>query len=123
MTSPAGSGPEPVAKAAARLLSAGTRASVVLVAAGVGLMLAAGLMPVSDRGPDLDPSAILADVVAMRPAGLTWMGLLLTVSLPTARVALALAGYVRSRDRRAAALAASVLAVLAIAFAVALATR
>ncbi|KRT63750.1 MAG: hypothetical protein XU10_C0007G0009 [Chloroflexi bacterium CSP1-4] len=113
---------DPVAGAVARLLMAGAIASVVLVAAGVVLMLAAGLRPTADSGPGPDPASIVADVVGLRPAGLLWAGLLLTVALPTARVALALAGFLRLGDRRASAVAAGVLGVLALAFAVALAT-
>ena len=113
---------DPVAGAVARLLSAGALASVVLVAAGVVLMVAAGLRPTSDSGPDADPSSIVADVVGLRPAGLLWAGLLLTVALPTARVTLALAGFLRLGDHRASVVAAGVLGVLALAFAVALAT-
>ncbi len=118
----AGAVRDPVAGAVARFLSAGTIVSVVLVAAGVVLMLAAGLRPTLDSGPDPDPASIVADVVGLRPAGLLWAGLMLTVALPTARVALALAGFLRLGDRRASAVAAGVLGVLALAFAVALAT-
>jgi uncharacterized membrane protein len=116
-------GRDPVAGAVARLLSAGTLASVSLVGLGVLLLAAAGVVPTRGPGPALEPSVILADVVSLRPAGLLWVGLLLTLALPTARVALALLGFARLGDRRAAAVAAGVLCVLAVAFAVALVTR
>lgn len=115
-------GHDPVAGAVARLLTVGTIASVALVAAGVALMLAAGLRPMSDAGPGPAAGTIVADIVGLRPAGLLWAGLLLTLALPTARVALALAGFLRLGDRRAATVAAGVLGVLTVAFAVAAAT-
>jgi uncharacterized membrane protein len=116
-------GSDPVANAVARLLSAGTVASVSLVGLGVLLLAAVGLVPTRDRGPALEPSVILADVIALRPAGLLWVGLLFTLALPTARVTVALLGFSRSGDRRAAAVAAGVLCVLLMAFGVALVTR
>jgi uncharacterized membrane protein len=115
--------PDPVTQAVARLLGAGILASVSLVAAGVVLLAAAGLVPTQDHGPAADAAAILADLVALRPAGLLWVGLLVTLALPTARVALALLGFIRARDRRAALVAAGVLSALAAAFAVAVLTR
>ena len=123
MSRAAGAGPAAVEGSVARLLSTGTLASVALVAAGVALMLAAGSHPIADRGPGPEPAAILGDLIALRAAGPLWIGLVITVALPTARVALALLGFARLGDRRAAAVAAGVLAVLAVAFAVALLTR
>jgi uncharacterized membrane protein len=115
--------PDPVTQAVARLLGAGILASVSLVAVGVVLLAAAGLVPTRDHGSAADPAAIAADVVALRPAGLLWVGLLVTLALPTARVMLALLGFARAGDRRAAAVAAGVLCVLSVAFGVAVVTR
>jgi uncharacterized membrane protein len=115
--------PDPVSASVSRLLGAGIAASVSLVGLGVVLLAAAGLVPTEDHGPAVDPSAIAADLLALRPAGLLWLGLLLTLALPTARVALALLGFARSGDGRAAAVAAGVLCVLLVAFGVALVTR
>lgn len=115
--------PDPVTKAVARLLGAGILASMSFVSVGVVLLAAAGLVPTRDRGPAADPAAILADLVALRPSGLLWVGLLVTLALPTARVLLALLGFARAGDRRAAAVAAGVLCVLSVAFGVAVVTR
>ncbi|MGH2407549.1 MAG: DUF1634 domain-containing protein [Candidatus Limnocylindrales bacterium] len=114
---------DPVAGAIARLLNVGTLLSVGLVAVGVVLLAAAGLVPAEDAGPALDPSVIVADIVALRPAGLLWAGLAITVVLPTTRVALAMLGFLRLGDRRAAAVAAGVFSVLMVAFGVAVVTR
>ena len=114
---------DPVAGAVARLLNVGTMLSVVLAAAGVALLVANGLVPIHDGGPTFDPGAIVADLLALRPAGVLWAGLAITLALPTARVALAMLGFLRIRDRRAAAVAGGVLGVLLVAFAVAVVTR
>ena len=121
----AGSGTprDPVSGAVARLLNVGTFVSVCLIAVGVALLATAGLVPTKDSGPALEPNTVLGDVLALRPAGLLWVGLAITLALPTARVVLALLGFLRLGDRRAAAVAAGVLSVLLVAFAVAVVTR
>jgi uncharacterized membrane protein len=110
-------------QAVGALLGLGTLAVVGLVLVGSVLMLAAGLRPMVDRGPALDPGTLIRDVIALRPEGFLWLGLLLTVTLPAARVALALLGFARARDLRAASVAVAVLCVLALSVAIALASR
>ena len=105
------------------VLAVGTVASVLVVSLASLLNLAAGRVPFRDRGPSLAPDRFLGDLAALRPEGLLWLGLLLVVALPTARVILAFAGYLRAGDRRAAGVAGGVLAVLALSVAVALAAR
>ena len=114
---------DPVATRAGRLLTYGTIVSIVLIGLGLLLMLVAGIEPVSAPFVQPTPSRIVADLLALRPAGFIWAGLVLTVSLPTARVVVAALGYWRIRDRRAALVAIGVLAVLLVAFAVAVETR
>lgn len=110
-------------QAVGTLLGTGTLAVVGLVMVGTVLALAAGLRPLVDHGPALDPGTLLRDVVALRPEGFLWVGLLLTVTLPAARVALALLGFSRARDVRAAGVALAVLCVLALSVAIALVSR
>ena len=105
------------------VLAVGTITSVLVVALASLLNLAAGRVPFRDRGPNLALDRFLGDVVALRPEGLLWLGLLLVVALPTTRVILAFAGYVRAGDRRAAGVAGGVLAVLALSVGVALVAR
>lgn len=107
----------------ARLLAVGTAASVALVAAGTVAMLLAGHVPVTEPGPAFRPSRLAADVLAGRAAGFLWVGLGIAVALPSARVAVACIGYLREGDRRQAAVALGVFAVLAVSTAVALVTR
>jgi uncharacterized membrane protein len=84
------------------------------------LALAAGRRPIVDHGPALDAAALVPDILALRPEGFLWLGLVLTVTLPAARVLFALLGFVRLRDVRAASVAVAVLCVLALSVAVAL---
>ena len=108
--------------AVARLLAAGTALIVALVAAGTLLALAAGREPLRAQAPPLDPVAALRDAVAFRPEGFLWLGLLVTVALPAARVALALLGFLREGDRRSAVVSLGILVVLAVSLALALGT-
>jgi uncharacterized membrane protein len=110
-------------QAVGTLLGAGTLAVVGLVVVGTILALAAGRRPLVDHGPALDPAALIGDIVALRPEGFLWLGLLLTVTLPAARVTVALLGFARARDIRAAGVAFAVLSVLALSVAIALFSR
>ena len=109
-----------IVEAVGRLLGVGTITVVALVAVGTFLALAAGRRPIVDHGPALDPAALVSDILALRPEGFLWLGLVLTITLPAVRVLLALLGFVRLRDVRAAAVAVAVLSVLALSVAVAL---
>ncbi len=95
----------------ARLLTVGTYASVVLLAAGVLAMIATGVSPL-DAAPPLDVRAIAADIAALRPAGFLWLGLLVVIATPSARVAASLVGYLRQHDRAMAIVATLILCVI-----------
>ena len=95
----------------ARLLTVGTYVSIGLLAVGFGLLLAAGLGPRSG-GPAFDPSTLVSDLSATRPAGFLWLGLLLLVATPAARVGLALVGYGRGGERAMTVVAAAILVVI-----------
>ena len=97
-----------------QLLRVGTLTVVALVAVGTVLVLAAGRRPLQERGPAFDPARTVGDVLALRPEGFLWLGLLLTVALPATRVALAVLGYARERDIPAAAVGLAILTVLAV---------
>ncbi len=107
----------------ARLLAVGTVASVALVAIGTVVMSLADRMPVTEPGPAFRPAGLPGDLLAGRASGFLWVGLAIAVALPSARVALACIGYLREGDRRQAAVALGVFAVLALSTAVALVTR
>lgn len=95
----------------ARLLAAGTYASVALLVVGTALLLVEGRSPL-DVGPAFDPGSIPADLVALRSAGFLWLGILGLVATPSARVVAALVGYGRLGDRRMAGVAILILVVI-----------
>lgn len=105
------------------LLGVGTLVIVACVGVGSALVVAAGHTPVVERGPGLDLAAIPGDLVALRPDGWLWLGLLLSVALPIARVLVALLGFVRNFERRMAAVSIATLSVLAVSVGIALVTR
>ena len=96
-----------------RLITIGTYVAVALLAIGVVALLAAGHSPL-EGGPALDPGALPSDVLALRPAGFLWLGLLTVIAIPSARVAAALVAYVMSGERSMAMVAAAILGVIAL---------
>jgi uncharacterized membrane protein len=95
----------------ARLLTAGTYASVALLAIGVLAMAFAGRSP-RDASPPLDPGRLLGDVLALRPEGFLWLGLILVIATPSARVAASLIGFLRRGERPMAAVSAAILGII-----------
>jgi len=101
-----------------RLLIAMTYVSVALMGVGVVLMFANGISPL-DAGPPLDPGDLGAEILGLQPAGFLWLGLLIVIAAPIARVVLAAIAYARDRDRTMVLVSIAILAVLAVAVAVA----
>ncbi len=101
-----------------QVLTVGTYVSVVLLAAGVLLLLAAGIGPLSG-GPAFDLGSVVGDVAAFRPAGFIWVGLLVVVATPSARVAASLVGYVRRGERTMTVVSVLILIVIAVSVALA----
>jgi uncharacterized membrane protein len=101
-----------------RLLIAMTYVSVALMAIGVVLMFSQGISPL-DQGPPLDPAGLLGEVTSLQPAGFLWLGLLIVIAAPIARVVLAAIAYAREHDRTMVAVSIAILVVLAVAVAVA----
>jgi uncharacterized membrane protein len=97
----------------ARLLQVGTYVAVALITLGVVLMLANGLSP-SATAPGLEPGRLVGDLVALRPEGFLWLGLLVVLGTPAARVALALVGYARDGEREMMVVAMLILVVIVI---------
>jgi uncharacterized membrane protein len=98
--------------ALARVLQAGTYLSIGLVAIGSVLLIAGGGSPLAG-GPPLSLSTLPGDVVALRPSGFLWLGILGIVLTPALRVATALLGFWRRGERAMAAVAVLILAVVA----------
>ncbi len=104
-----------------RLLSTVTYISVALLLVGVLLLIAAGISPTSG-GPAFDPSHLIPDLVALRPAGFLWLGLLAVVAAPISRVTVALLAYARDEDWLMVGLSVGILLVIVVAVVSALVT-
>jgi len=99
--------------ALAHVLQLGTYISVGLVAIGSVLLLAGGGSPIAG-GPAFDVARLPGDLVALKPAGFLWLGILGVISTPALRVARALMGFARRDEQRMVAVSALVLGVIAI---------
>lgn len=114
-----GPGPSPALEGTiARILTIGTAISVALLAAGVLLLIASGTSPLAG-GPAFDPGRLVADVLALRPEGFLWLGLIAVLATPTGRVLAGLVGYARTGDRPMAVVSALILVVIAASIALA----
>jgi len=96
----------------ARVLQAGTNISIALVAIGTVLLLAGGASPLA-AGPELSLGRVVTDVLAVRPEGFLWLGILGTIATPLLRVAGALVGFWRRRERRMVIVALLIFGVVA----------
>jgi len=97
-----------------RVLTGVTYLAVGLLLIGVALLIAAGISPTSG-GPVLDLGRVPSDLIALRPAGFLWLGLLAVIAAPILRVSVALVAYARDDDRLMVGVALSILLVIAIA--------
>jgi uncharacterized membrane protein len=97
----------------ARLLTIGTRTGVGLLALGSVLLVSNGISPLAPAWPPLDLARIPADILALRPEGFLWLGLLVTISTPLLRVTAATFGFARAGEPRMVALGIAVLVVIA----------
>ncbi len=96
-----------------RLLIAVTYLAVALLMIGVGLMALDGISPLAG-GPAFDATTLVADIVALEPAGFLWLGLLAVIATPLSRVIAAAVGFARSGDRMMVAVALAILLVIAL---------
>ncbi|MFL5679520.1 MAG: DUF1634 domain-containing protein [Chloroflexota bacterium] len=106
----------------ARLLTVGTYVSIGLLIVGVALMVATGTSPLAED-PPFDPRRIVSDIVALRPAGFLWLGLVVVIATPSARVFASLVGYLRRGDRVMAVVSVLILCVIALSVALAIGTE
>ena len=102
----------------ARLLTVGTYLSIALLVVGVVLMAIAGIGPLSG-GPAFDPATLVGDLAALRPAAFLWLGLIVVIATPSARVAVSGLGYARRGERAMTIVACLILFVIALSVAVA----
>jgi uncharacterized membrane protein len=85
--------------------------ALVLVAAGVLLMAATGVLPTDPAALDL--GRLPADLVP-QPAGFLWTGILIVLATPLTRVLVALRGYLRAGEREMALVSVTILAVISL---------
>jgi len=97
----------------ARLLNIGTLFSVALLAVGVVLMATSGQSPLDPDFPPLDLARLPADLLALRPEGFLWLGLIAVILTPITRVIVSLAGFVRDGDRTMVLISVLILCVIA----------
>jgi uncharacterized membrane protein len=109
---------DPVEALVARLLSIGTVASIALLAIGSVLLTIRGGSPL-DAAPSLDLTRMPGDLVAGRPDGYLWLGLMSAIVTPCARVLASLVGYARRRERAMILISILILAVIALTVAIA----
>jgi uncharacterized membrane protein len=103
-----------------RLLTAGSYAAIALLAGAFVLMLVNGVGPLSG-GPAFDIGALPGDLLALRPTGLAWLGLIVVLATPASRVVASLVGYRRRGETRMALVAILILLVILLSVVVAIA--
>lgn len=113
MTARRSTGADAIDRTVARLLTVGTYVSVALLVVGVLLMVVVGRSPLDAPPHDFDPGALVGDILAGRPDGVLWLGLVVLLATPAARVAASVVGYVRNGERAMAGVGLAILAVVA----------
>jgi uncharacterized membrane protein len=103
-----------IERSVARLLTLGTYSGVVALAIGVLLMIREGISPLDGPDAGLDLGTLPADLIALRPAGWLWLGILVILATPAARVTVALAGFLSTGERALALVSTAILAVIGI---------
>ena len=97
----------------ARLMTTGTYLAMGLVLVGVAGMLLAGVDPLAHGTPPaFDLGRIPGNLLALRPEGFLWAGLVVVMGIPIGRVIVAGIGFLRVGDRRLAAVSLAVLLVV-----------
>lgn len=104
----------------ARLLLGGTLIGIALLAVGVTLMATNGISPESSSFPRFDAGLVIGDLVALRPEGFLWAGIVILIATPIARVVGELVTFSVRGDRVMAAVALAILGVVALSVAAAL---
>jgi uncharacterized membrane protein len=101
-----------IERSVARLLTIGTSLGVGALAVGTLLMIREGIDPLEAGYPTLDLAALPADLLGLRPTAWLWVGILVILATPIARVGLALLGFLTSGERQFALVALAILMVI-----------
>jgi len=97
----------------ARLLTVGTAIGIVFLVIGVIQLVASGGSPLDEPTHGFEPARIVPDLLAGVPDGALWLGLVVLILMPSARVAASLIGFARSGERWMVAVSAAILFVIA----------
>jgi uncharacterized membrane protein len=111
-TPPRAAAPASLEAALAHVLQVGTYVSIGLIVVGSLLLIGGGTSPLAGA-PALSLEQLPADLLAGRPAGFLWLGILGVIATPGLRVVRALVGFWRRGEPRMAAIALFVLVVIA----------
>jgi uncharacterized membrane protein len=84
-------------------------------------MAATGQSPLAPA-PPFDPRALAGDATALRPEPFLWLGLVIAIGTPSARVLASFVGYIARGERLMAAISLAILAVIAIGVGIAVVT-
>jgi uncharacterized membrane protein len=103
------------------LLSRGAMLAVGLLVVGIVLMLARGLTPL-DLPPRLGPGQLIDDLKTLHPAGFLWLGTIVLLATPVARLVVAVAGLAGLGDRSRIAVGLATLGLIALGVVVGLAS-
>jgi len=107
----------------ARTLLVGAVVGIVLITVGVVLMAVNGIDPLQETFPPFEVARVIPDMLALRPEGFLWAGIVIIIATPIARVVGELVTFAIHRDATMAAVALLVLAVIALSVVAALALR
>jgi uncharacterized membrane protein len=113
MTRPRTPATDAIERTVSRLLIVGTYASLALLVVGVLLMAITGRSPLDMPPHDFDPALLIGDILGGRPDGVLWVGLVVLLATPAARVGASVVGYLRSGERAMAWVGLAILAVVA----------
>ncbi len=115
--------PDVVEARIARVLSAGAVLAVALLVVGLVLMAAQGVDPQAATFPLFDPAALIGDLLALRPQGFLWAGILVVIATPIVRLAGEALAFGRRGEGGLALVAVGVLVVVAASVVLALAVQ
>lgn len=115
--------PDVVEARIARVLSAGAVLAVALLVVGLVLMAAQGVDPQAVAFPLFDPAALIGDLLALRPQGFLWAGILVVIATPIVRLAGEALAFGRRGEGGLALVAVGVLVVVAASVVLALAVE
>ena len=104
-----------------RLMVWGVYLAMTLIVIGIAIAAVQGIDPLARGGePALDPAGIVSAMLALRPEGFLWAGIVLILAIPIGRVVVAGVGFLATGERRFALVSLLVLLVVLVSIVTAL---